>query len=254
MKCPRAIIPQVSVRIRCRLNHPEFFLLSPAVAEGSTFTNKIKIIDCFMQVRRILPHSSIADSVTSNWDKGNPFLYPFFNFETITYSLTSGTQTSISPILMYKIPSFLVIGLLDSKSFHGETTSDPTAFYHHGLEYASVLVDGATYMVHTPQKIEVTDDGKDDTWIQTYRNLLTLGKCFDSNITISPSEFLKYGSFYIPLIFDFNNQNRFQLSERTGNVQIQLKFKKDLAKNLNVICFFGANRVIQIDKNNVFIN
>lgn len=69
---PRAIIPQVAMRLKLYVGDQEFYLMSTA-AQGNT--HKLKISDCVLHVQRLLPDPGMHEAVLKTLQQENAY-YP----------------------------------------------------------------------------------------------------------------------------------------------------------------------------------
>lgn len=229
------------LRLRFRRS-PSNFALYGVNTDSSPFTDKLHIEDAVLYVKRVTVHDKVDEMLKKSLDDGNPYLLPTDFFDAMSYTVGKGTQTHTSENLISgNLPSFVCVGLVDSKAFHGTADKHPQMFQDLGLASINLLIDGV------PQIINGLDfNVSKDNYMVGYQMLQQQ----PSASWISPADYTKHGYFLIPYdLRKAQKEGRFTLS-KTGTMKVQLSFHKELPENINVVVYYVNPSLVSIDKFN----
>lgn len=244
----RLVPPEIGLRIRLRLASPTFCLLGKEPAENTTFTDTFKITEASLEVKRNLVHTRVAQMHESLWSKGQPFVFPYTNYDAISYTVPSGLLQHQSETLFNVLPQFLLIGMVKSTAFNGVANLSPFQFSDFSLSGVQLQCNGESVLFPHLQ-LSVTNK----QYLKVYRHLTGLKNANGQSPCIGLNEFLKLGLFLIPLKFNNSKELRFNI-EKNGAVKVNLSFSTATESNINVVVYHCNSRLLKVDKNNVFLS
>ncbi len=240
----RYLPPSVSLRIKLRRSPNSFCLLAPAPAANSTFTDKLSILDTFLEVRKVVIDSKIESMHKQILQKGGNFFYPFYDYSVIAYNITTGILQHTSEILLTTVPTFALVGLVNSKHYNGQVDASPFSFNPNKIAGITLLVNGKPTNQGT-----LTINTDDNNFIRPYRNLCNvIAASSGEGCDLSVTDFLERGYFLIPLITtSVGKEDRFTRS-RAENVKVQIHFYTATTESLTCIFYFVTPRMVTLDK------
>lgn len=245
--CDRLISPNISIKIRMRLSNPSFYLLDDDPASGQAYTNKIQVLDSFLDLKRQIINSRVSGMHEQIWNKGQAFKFPITDFDCTSFTVPTGSLTFTSESLFSFLPNVLVLGLVSSKAFTGTPSKSPFRFNHFSLNSASALVNSEQYYFVDP-KLNIDEK----QFLRTYRHLLNINDGEKENTNISIDQFTKQGLCLIPLVYHSNQASKFKL-EKESSIKIQLSFKTATTDAINAIIFYSFPKLISVSKTQVYV-
>jgi len=222
------LIPNgVSLNVTLYPTIPEFCLMSPDEDSYKIIITRATLTVCKIDVSPeiIAAHSELMLS--------EPATYCFTKTEIKKVTLPSGVYNSeINDPFTGRIPTELVIGLVQSHAAHGSFSKNP--FYFHN---------------HKVSRIQVTADGCDSLYIEAYKSLQGVNG-FDDEIPIPRLDYPEGYCFY-RFVTDHNDDSSGEVLplRRTGNLRVSIRFDEMLASTTTVIIFVRFPAGIKIDKN-----
>ena len=150
-------------------------------------------------------------------------------------------------LFLSQTPNRLVIGLVDSAAFNGESTSNPFNFQTLGLSFLSLYLDGKQVPSKPLQPNFVTGQ-----YVRSFFNLMVSSGLAnqDAGSNISRQDFAGGFALYsmdlTPSLIDDN-----QLFElvKSGALRMELKFDAPLAQSVTVVVWAEMDSVLEIDRN-----
>lgn len=245
----RLLIPNASLRIRLRLNSPKFCLLSPAGTTETPFSNKFVVEEAHLDVSRCVANSKIQHLHESLLSKGSKLHYPFRERQVVAFGEPTGAITHTSECLLKGTPAFAMVGLLDSTAYFGNEAKDCFGFFHNDLVACHLLINGEK--VGNPNfKFSVSDG----SYIKLYRSLFNITNTENQSMIINENSFTKNGLFLIPVYStdDSFKQDRSSVSVES-DIKVSLEFKSATSKDLVCILYYTYDRVLSIDRSNVYL-
>ena len=151
--------------------------------------------------------------------------YPFRKSEVRAYNGNKGnTEVIIENPYESKIPTRLLLGMIDADSYIGNWRKNPLNFMHYDIQRAAFYIDDES-TAKPPYKL----DPKNGQFIEPFMELYSiLGKaCEDMDIGIDPNDFVN-GMFILPFdVTPTSAANMEYLSKKEGgHCRIELQFKK----------------------------
>lgn len=241
--------PSISIKIRMRIASPKFCLFGTKSTTAVKFTDKLVLEESYLDVYRSVANSKIMSLHESLLGKNGKIFYPFKERDTYSYLVDIGNITHVSQTLLHKVPSFVMIGLVDSDAYYGAENLDPFQFNHFNLVSANLLVNGEKQM-HSNFKFSVADS----QYIKLYRSLFSFTNAEGNTVNISEDEFTKYGKFLIPLLYsDDSFKTDRCIVGQPGDIKVSLEFSGATTKKIAVIVYFIYDRVLSIDKDSIYL-
>lgn len=245
----RLFPPTVTFRIQLRLNSPKFCLLSTAGTATAPFTDLLVVEEAFLDVCRTVANSKITSLHEGILSKNQKIHYPFRDRDVIAFSCPTGNINFVSETLLNKIPSFCLIGLLDSKAYYGQENLDPFSFFHNGLTACNLLINGQKVM-HENFKFSVADK----FYMKLYRSLFNFQNNEGQQMLISEENFTKNGMFLVPLLFtDDSFKTDRSIINLAADIKVSLQFKEATTKDIICVVYFMFDKLLSLNRDSVFL-
>ncbi|GBN91676.1 hypothetical protein AVEN_268454-1 [Araneus ventricosus] len=172
--------------------------------------------------------------------------------EVRSFALSSGLQSStVANAFIGQLPTLLILGFVSNEFFNGNYAKNPFNFQHYNLNYLSIL-EGSKMIPSKPFQPNFDNN----LYTRSYLSLFTdLSRFHNSqNINISFEEYPKgYTLYAIDLTPDMAAGETHMSVNRTGNIDIDLKFSTPLAETIGLTVYAEYRNTIEIDKSrNVF--
>lgn len=239
----------VSFRIQMRLNSAKFCLLSTAGTDTNPFLERILVEESWLDVCRTVPNSKIVSLHESILSKNQKLHFPYRDRDVLAFMCPTGNMTFVSETLLSKVPSFCLIGLLDSKAYYGLESSDPFAFFHKSLVSCNLLVNGQKVM-NENFKFSVGES----FYMKLYRSLFNFQNSNGQQMLISEESFTKNGLFLVPvLVSDDSFKSDRGIVNMSGDIKISLQFKEATTADLICVVYVLTDKLLSLNRDSVFI-
>ena len=248
-------------RLHCDIFHQERYLLNGVdvkirlIPSKSTFnlmaaadaTFKSIITHASMFVRKVRLNPAVTLSHAKALERGT-VKYPLKRVVVKTFSIPAGNVGAVQDnLFLSQTPNRLVIGLVDSAAFNGESTSNPFNFQTLGLSFLSLYLDGKQVPSKPLQPNFVTGQ-----YVRSFFNLMVSSGLAnqDAGSNISRQDFAGGFALYsmdlTPSLIDDN-----QLFElvKSGALRMELKFDAPLLRSVTVVVWAEMDSVLEIDRN-----
>ena len=246
-------------RLHCDIFHQERYLLNNVdikirlIPSKNTF-NIMAAADNFksiishasMFVRKVRLNPAVTLSHAKALERGTA-KYPLKRVVVKTFSIPRGNVSVVQDnLFLSQTPNRLVIGLVDSAAFNGESTSNPFNFQTLGLSFLSLYLDGKQVPSKPLQPNFVTGQ-----YVRSFFNLMVSSGLAnqDAGSNISRQDFAGGFALYsmdlTPSLIDDN-----QLFElvKSGALRMELKFDAPLAQSVTVVVWAEMDSVLEIDR------
>ena len=247
-------------RLHCDIFHQERYLLNNVdvkirlIPSKNTF-NIMAAADNFksiishasMFVRKVRLNPAVTLSHAKALERGTA-KYPLKRVVVKTFSIPRGNVSVVQDnLFLSQTPNRLVIGLVDSAAFNGESTSNPFNFQTLGLSFLSLYLDGKQVPSKPLQPNFVTGQ-----YVRSFFNLMVSSGLAnqDAGSNISRQDFAGGFALYsmdlTPSLIDDN-----QLFElvKSGALRMELKFDAPLLRSVTVVVWAEMDSVLEIDRN-----
>ena len=197
---------------------------------GRIAINDIYMYVCKRQFSKevILAHADLMQNTEAS--------YPFKKSEVRAYNGNKGnTEVIIEDPYESKIPTRILLGMIDADSYIGNWRKNPLNFQHYDIQRAAFYIDDES-IAKPPYKL----DPKNGQFIEPFMELYSiLGKAGeDMDIGIDPNDFVN-GMFILPFdVTPTSAANMEYLSKKEGgHCRIELQFKIPLPHNIIIITY-----------------
>ena len=237
----RFLVSQTDMRIRLLPAKPEFALMGFASKDC-----KIKFEAVTLRVRRIVPKPSVINGHATGLAKHNA-LYPVNHTELLTFTIPSGQKSIVKDRLFpMQAPKLLVVGMVENDAYNGAYNKNPFNFQHFDLTKIALYREGD----NVPGRPFTPDFDKKHYSCSYVNTMQTLGffNTDDSN-ALTYSDFANgYTLYAYDLTADNNTSASYRQSTMHNNLRLELTFKSDLSKTVNVILFAVFDSQVEITK------
>jgi len=220
---------------------PDVFALH-AKAAGAY---KLQILEAKMQILKHKIQPAVAMHHIKMWERNDVASIYLNKVDIKTYGLPKETLTSTQEnILSGELPSRLVVAIVKTSDMIGDITSNPFVFGGYDLKSIQISVNSDN---NDSRYLEV-DFSKNNIRIKeaVYNIFKSLGidNC-DASIDFTEEDFVNDRALYV---YDISPVWDGLPPPRHGNIKIDLKFSKQTADPLTVICYTEIPTVLNIDK------
>lgn len=233
----KLMISHVGIQIELLKHYPEFYLRHP----HDKYRYKFVVTDCRLEVPLITlpPDVEIAQAEVL---KTNPALYVYNNKTVTTHSVATGSyHFNDNNTWNGDVPTKLTILMLPSENYNGTLKTDPFAFEHNFVNYASVTVDDSSVGGNAKQLQILSDERKSkiiDAYCSIVENFPEMELTRKRWIENFPALYFNINSSHtedsLPLI-------------RKGLTKVSLKFDQPLAHDTIVLMLAEFPAVLEID-------
>lgn len=241
---PKLLMNGVDFMLTIELNKPEFYLLKKNAANPS----ELKIVDCnlYMEHVKLLPDVTLA--IEKNLET-KMAMYPYKRVDIRTMTIASNSS-SFSFDNIYSgqnLPELIIFAMVNNDAYNGDYKLNPFNFQPFNLSEITASVDG--YEI-SPRNLRFNFDLKNP---QTQRAYFQLFKQlsfhrFDRANLISRELFNK-NCFLIGWDLSPDKSSSDCTSIMSGgNIRLQGKFSKPLAKTVTVLAYMQFDADLGIDK------
>ena len=238
---------EMKLRFVFHKNTPEWCLMEGAVSEerktarGANYNYRIKLLSLALHIRKVVPSESLLNDHLSQFNKNQNMIYPYTRSKISKFTQVKGaTATYLSSVESGRLPTQMYLIMTKTATDLGEYESNPFYFEHFNLKRAILTINGQLH------KEYLCDFEKYDIMelvTELYRNS---GIANSNNpVLVTPKSF-KEGKTILSwnLTPDKSNFMPYQ----SGNVDIELTFKKPLAEGITITVFSLYDDTFLIDK------
>lgn len=238
----KPIISQIDLRVRLIPSKAEFALN----AYGATKDFKIKFLRVSLHVRRLLLNPSVINGHNAGLTKYNAH-YPISHTELINFTIPAGQKSYIKDRLFpHQLPKLVIIGMIENEAYNGDIKKNPFNFQHFDLTSIGLYRNGES----TPGR-PFTPDFSKGLYAKCYANAMQVFHYLNADDT-NGLTYKDYGNGYTLHAYDLTPDNDISATHRhaisTNNLRLELNFKKNLTKTINVLLFAVFDSYIEITK------
>lgn len=238
------LINGVEMRLKLIRSKPEFHLMAP---DGSPAV--CTITDATLIIRKtkinpsvLLAHTRALESASAK--------YPVTRVDVKTITINNGLRSKVlDSVYLGQLPKRIVAGFVENTAYNGTSTENPFNFAHHDLSFFSLYVDG----VQVPSQ-PLTPDFTHATapsYLAAYHTLFSgTGLHFkDEGNSIPREEYPQgYTLYAFDLTPDLSSHTGHWNLQKNGGLRVEVRFKKDLPKAVNLILYSEFDSLIEVDK------
>lgn len=239
------LIPNgVSLNITLYPSIPEFSLMVPDDDAYKLIITKATLSVCKTDVSPeiIAAHSELMVS--------EPAIYCYSKSEIKKVTLPNGVYNAeINDPFTGRVPSELVIALVESHAAHGSFKKNPFFFAHHKVSRVQVTADGSD-LGHGPIETNYEKNAADSLYVEAYKTLKGVNGV-DDEIPVSRLDYPQGYCFYrfVSDHIDRESSDDLLPLRRTGNLRVSIRFDEMLQDTTTVVLFARFPAGIKIDKN-----
>jgi hypothetical protein len=233
----------VEIRLRLIRSRDSFCLMSQALANL-----KLKVVDIFLNVRRVEVNPSIALAHEEALKISNA-KYPITRVDIKVLTLPSGLiSKSLDNVFVGQMPKRVVLVMVENKAFNDDHKKNPFRFQHFALSNFSLVKDGR----QIPSRPIECDFKGAKHFMQAYQTLFSgTGINFlNEDVGLERSD---YPGGNVILVFDLTPDlsascmSHWQVREN-GTLGIELRFAEELDSTVNLIVYGEFDNLIEISR------
>ena len=238
---PRKLLANTDLRLKFILQKPEFFLNA-----YKTTDYKISVIDLVVYARRLLMNPSVIKGHMLGLNSQNA-LYPINHRKLLTFTVPAGQKSFRKDNLFpSESPKLVIVAMVSNLAFNGDISLNPYNFQHFNLEEIALLVNGKSY----PGPPYRPDFDK-KLYARDYMDFMEAFGYYNSDDT-NGLTYKEFGDGYTMYAFDKTPDANVSSDYRHPNlgqdIRLDIKFKANLAKTINVLVYACFDAQIEITK------
>jgi hypothetical protein len=238
----KALPPQVSVRVVLKKSNDAFALMH----ETGVF--QLKITDAVLMVQKVALNPNIYETHLKITDEGNNIPYvlstPAVSYYTIE---ATSSQYMRDDLFMGRTPKHIMIGMVETRAYHGDPTKNPYRFQHFNISEIGLYKDGMPYPCPVLRM-----DMANGKWSEAFHTFYkSLG--FDNSFHVPAIKKSDYGKGYTLFSYDMSpdqSQTTVPASmlRTSSNIRLEMKFSSALAENVTLIVYAVFENLMEISK------
>jgi hypothetical protein len=206
---------------------------------------RVKFLQAVLYVRKVLVNPDVVAAHQRLMETNNA-QYPIKRTEIKNFPIVKGlSKTIINNLTNGTVPSRVVFGLVLSKSYEGDYSTNPYNFQHFNATRVALIVDGKE--VDKPFELDYSKD----KFTRAYHSLFTAvsGDIRDNGLDITKHDYKNGNCLYaFDLSADLCNSDHFNLV-KIGNSRLEIDFSKGVSDNVTVVVYLEYENIIEINKN-----
>ena len=236
----RLLLNQVDIRIKLSPNKPDFFLMT---TEADKYT--LKMVSARLEMVKVGLHPSVLNGNNQALSTKNA-KYPMRRTEIKTFTIPRGDMHVVKENMFSgQMPRRIVIGILESDAYHGNSKKCPFNFKNFNLNYVCAFVDGERF----PSRALTPNFAAND-YLEVYETLFT-GNGIKNDlrtIDITRAEYPNgYSLIIIPFCPSEPDSVGFDLINN-GTLRLEMKFAEALTSSATVLVYAEFDSVLEINK------
>ena len=236
----KLLVNGVQVDVKLFPSMDKFALISgeeDAIYTVEIVESALKVCQVTVNPALILAHAQLF--------KTQKAVYNYSRSEIRTFNIAPGSQVfSTDDIFSGKIPSRLIVGIVDAEGYSGSYKKNPYAFEHHDCNFMGFYVDG-----HATPHEEFSMDYKNNLYITPYLSLFT-GIDRHNNVFGNEISREEYKSGYCLYIFnvDGRKDQEFVKLTKRGHTRLSIRLATPSARTLTVVVYAQHPAVLEVDE------
>ena len=202
------------------------------LAKAATTKYKLSIESMYLTVKYIKLRPEVLVRHSELLAGGKNALYPYPRTHMRNHIIPQGVNSfSVSQVLADRIPSLMIVGLVDAEGFSGSLVKSPFNFENFDVNYLSLQVGS-----HSVPDRPMEPDFEGDKFSEEYDAFLAVTRGQGS--TFSKKDF-KEGN----CLFCFSIQDHLDIRDgvfpviRKANTRLEIRFKKNLTKAVVAVIY-----------------
>ncbi len=218
------LLNNVPIRIKLTPSTNAFVLMG----EGRVIIEEVRLWVCHVD----LP-PDVYTNVAKNLQKDTA-KYTYMKSEFLCHSLNAGsTSLRLDNLFQGRVPTQMVITLVDTDAFNGSAVKNPFNFKHHFLNYLDVNVNGRSL----PRERPIEPDFSKNQYVDAYALM------FASYFTHDKGNYIQLEEFdggYAIYVLDIGG-------DIVGNTKLEVRFAKPLVNAVNIVIYASFPHTMEID-------
>jgi hypothetical protein len=248
------LVNGVAMKIKLTPSSDQFRLIS------SNDNYKLKLEEIKLKVCYVDIHPTVYSHIITRLDK-ETVKYHYMRSDIYTHSIQKGeNRVILSNVYQDKVPSQLIIALVNSDSYLGKINSNPFNFKNFNVNYIDVNVNGKSIPYQQPLEpkhgTEVDDKERNALLASSYLTLFNGSGKLQKDAGNNINRF-DFGHGYTMYCFSLDPAF-FRGSQHPvtvgGNLRIEIRFNSALTENATLFMYGNFPQTIEVDKTrNVYI-
>ena len=238
----RYLLSNTDMRLKLTLNKPEFLLN----AFGATTDFKIHLEDITLFIRRAMINPSVIKGHMQGLNTQNA-LYPIQHTKLVTFTIPKDQKSFMKDGLFpSESPKLLMVAMVDNEAFNGHIKKNPYHFKHNDLREIALRVNGVSHP-GPPYK----PDFSTSQYVRSYVDFMNVFGYYNKDDTngLTMKEFANgYTLYAFDLTADSDITAGYRQANVPHNIRLDLQFKSNLTKTINVLIFAVFDSTIEITK------
>ncbi|KAI7790097.1 uncharacterized protein F54H12.2-like [Triplophysa rosa] len=159
------------------------------------------------------------------------------------YTPTGSRVSNQENLFLGTLPKSIILGMVDNDAFTGAYNKNPFTFNHYDMEFLAIYVDGQ----QVPAKPLQPDFDSGAAAREYYQLVMSTGRHLKNHwLAFDRGEFMNgYSLFAFNLTPDEECGQHLSLV-KSGNIRLEVRFKKALAKTITLIVYALFDSIIQV--------
>lgn len=258
----KLLLNNVGVKIVLTLQNQNFFLRettkntpanTTANTPASSVTSKSKLLirDLKLQMKHMKIRESYLMHIEKLLSTKNLATYEIKYGQVIAATISPGqSQVSVQNLWNGIRPSFLLMTILDHKSYIGDVSGNPLKFSRNDVSEFNFVVDSESY---PKEPFEISLENNERKYARAFNALYSsIGICDENISALVDSENFLTNYFYLAHDLTSNQSSALtSLNEpiRMSNIGFNIKFCKSLSSAVTVLLYILLPRRVEIDSN-----
>jgi len=233
------LVPGVELKLKLLRNSDSFSIMS----KSDDYKVKFKKLE--LKVRRVVVQPQYYEAVEKALTT-EPAKYPIAMSKIKTYLINQGVANAHIPqIIRGKMPRSFIFGFVDAESYDGAVSANPFVFKHHDISNLNVYLNGEPLHANA-----IAPDWSGMKCVSEYvRFLDNIGMHQNHTNDITIEDFKNNTCFFAYDLSPDLCNSFYKHESESGELTIQVGFKKALTKNTYCLLYATYDEVVLIDKN-----
>lgn len=240
----RYLINGVEMKLRLHRSKTAFHVMASRDAQVDVRIHTAKLLIRRVKINPsiLLAHHKALESASAK--------YPITRVDMKVLTLNAGIRSKVmDSVYLGPQPRRVVMGLVDNNAFNGDLEENPWNFVNSDVCHLAVF-SGGNQIPSQPLTPDFTHP-KSPLYVTAYHSLFSgTGIHFkDEGININRSEYPGgYCLYAFDLTPNLSSHTGLWNLQKTGSLRIEIRFKSELAKAVNLIVYSEFDSLIEIDK------
>jgi hypothetical protein len=243
---PLLLLNNVDVRLMFTLNKPEFFIITDADVDTTTF----KIVEATLFVKHCTINPNILIAHHKMLERTNAkYYYKRCEVKSFTTPSKGYTSINIDNVVLGQLPTTIIFFMVDNDAYTGSRKKNPYNFKNNKITTCSLYVNGVP-IPNTPLTLDFTDTQQE--FSRGYATLLSSsGLLHTADGNLITREMYAYGYFMLAydLTPDLSTNASCTSLANQGNIRLEARFATALTTTITCMAYMEFDSTLEIDKN-----